>query len=135
MGAAEPTAAGRSAPGFEVPYKSNGQHASAFLPCPSAGVYVASPHLPVVSALRLSGHLLHGLASVATIYLPLLNEGTDCWRPVEADECAPGHFQITSEEPDDEEWPFQMGEVVRCRWRKFSNGEGWEAVAAAPPAV
>ena len=72
---------------------------------------------------------------MATIYLPLLNEGTDCWRPVEAIELGSDLFRIVSQKPEDEEWPYRSGEVVRCRWRQFSEGEGWEAVAAASAAV
>ena len=78
---------------------------------------------------------LYGLVNVATIYLPLLNEGTDCWRPVEAIELGSDLFRIVSQKPEDEEWPYRSGEVVRCRWRQFSEGEGWEAVAAASAAV
>ena len=85
--------------------------------------------------LRLSGHLLHGLVNVATIYLPLLGEGTDCWRPVEATDLGSDLFRIVSERPEDEEWPYLPGEVVRCRWRQFSEGEGWEAIAVASAAV
>ncbi|OZC01679.1 hypothetical protein [Rubricoccus marinus] len=79
--------------------------------------------------------LLHGLVNLETIYLPLLNEGTDCWRPVEATKVGPDHFRIVSERPEDEEWPYRSGEVVRCRWRQFQDDEGWEVVAVVPPAV
>ena len=92
-------------------------------------------HRRALSPGRLSGHLLYGLVNVATIYLPLLNEGTDCWRPVEAIELGSDLFRIVSQKPEDEEWPYRSGEVVRCRWRQFSEGEGWEAVAAASAAV
>lgn len=72
---------------------------------------------------------------MATVYLPLLNEGTDCWCPVEAVGLGSGLFRIVSERPEGEEWPYLPGEVVRCRWRQFSEGEGWEVVAAASAAV
>jgi hypothetical protein len=63
----------------------------------------------------------HGLI---TIYVSLLNEGTDCWRPVKAESLAEGLFRITDSQPEDEQWEFQPGQVVRCRERAFQDGEG-----------
>jgi hypothetical protein len=48
------------------------------------------------------------------ILVRLLGEAVDCWRPVDA--VKNGHlYQIVGPEPDpEEEWEFQVGEVVQC---------------------
>jgi hypothetical protein len=58
-----------------------------------------------------------------TIYVYLLNEGTDCWRPVEAAQIDDDLFSIDTEEAnDDESWQFHTGEIVRCRPKTFADG-------------
>jgi hypothetical protein len=57
------------------------------------------------------------------IYLPLLDEGTDCWRPVQAQKIKDDVYEICSMQPEDENWAFTAGCRVRCRSRKFSSGE------------
>ena len=59
-----------------------------------------------------------------TIYVALLNEGTDCWRPVTAERVSEGLFQIVDSQPEDEQWEFPPGQIVRCRERTFSDGRG-----------
>jgi hypothetical protein len=54
--------------------------------------------------------------------MPLLNEGTDCWRPVNAEEHAGGIFEILGIVPAGEEWQFVSGTRVRCRPKLFSDG-------------
>lgn len=52
------------------------------------------------------------------IYVRLLGEGTDVFRPVESDELAGGVYRIreTSDyDPEDEVWEFTPGTLVRCR--------------------
>ena len=58
------------------------------------------------------------------IYVALLHEGTDVWRPVEALAIGNGLFRIVSKnlEPDDEELQFITGEIVRCQEKIFSEG-------------
>ncbi len=64
-----------------------------------------------------------------TIYVYLLDEGTDVWRPVDADQASPGYFRITSLKDDpDETWQFATGELVRCEMRRLSEGECLVAV-------
>jgi hypothetical protein len=60
-----------------------------------------------------------------TIFVYLLNEGTDVWRPVEAQHLGEDRYRILTEneDPDDEEWQFQGGAVVRCRQQRLSGGE------------
>lgn len=60
-----------------------------------------------------------------TIYVYLLDEGTDVWRPVEAQEVGNCVYKIVSvnTNPEDEEWQFKTGSIVRCRKMKLSQGE------------
>jgi hypothetical protein len=59
-----------------------------------------------------------------TIYVSLLKEGTDCWRPVKAELVAEGLFRIAESQPEDEQWEFQPSQLVRCRERTFQDGNG-----------
>ncbi len=56
------------------------------------------------------------------IYVALLDEGIDVWRPVEAERLGPDVFRVTGAIPDGEVWAFQPGEVVRCQEKKLSDG-------------
>lgn len=71
---------------------------------------------------------------MTTIFVYLLDEGTDAWRPVNAEEVSSGKFRIVSrnEAPDDECWQFNVGEVVRCEAKHLSEGECLVAVAGVP---
>jgi len=60
---------------------------------------------------------------MAIIYMPLLNEGVDVWRPVEATRLSADTYRVEGEIPDDEEWAFAPGVVVRCQRQTFSEGE------------
>lgn len=68
-----------------------------------------------------------------TIYVALLDEGTDVWRPVEAEQIRAECFRIVSANPDpeDEHWEFSPGSVVRCERRKLSGGYCLVATALA----
>jgi hypothetical protein len=67
-----------------------------------------------------------------TIYVYLKNEGTDCWRPVEAEKSGDEYKIITSRDKEDEEWQFDTGTVVKCVQKEFQDGEkGLVAVAKA----
>ena len=63
------------------------------------------------------------IEAVATIYMPLLNEGTPCARPVQAihdhDDC----YRVEGPVPDDEEWEFDPGATVICEWTTFADGQ------------
>jgi hypothetical protein len=56
------------------------------------------------------------------IFMPLLNEGTDCWRPVNAKEHSEGVFEILGIMPAGEEWQFVPGGRVHCRPKLFTVG-------------
>ncbi len=57
-----------------------------------------------------------------TIYVSLLNEGTDCWRPVTAEHVSEDLFRIADSQPEDEEWQFKPGQVVLCQPHTFQDG-------------
>ena len=63
--------------------------------------------------------------AAAIIYIYLKNEGTDVWRPVEAESVSGDVYRIVSinADPEDEHWEFGTGELVRCESRVFSGGK------------
>lgn len=58
-----------------------------------------------------------------TIYIYLLDEGTDSWRPVEAVRIDKNVYRITSPHIEGESWQFQSGDVVRCREKLSSESD------------
>jgi hypothetical protein len=62
---------------------------------------------------------------LTTIYMYLLDEGTEVWRPVGAKHLGGDRYQVISKnpDPDDEKWEFSTGDVVRCKVRPLSGGE------------
>ncbi len=64
------------------------------------------------------------------IYVQLLDEGTDVWRPVEATRLAENVYTILGVIPDDEAWAFPPGSRVRCEPRR-TQGEADRLVAIA----
>jgi hypothetical protein len=62
------------------------------------------------------------------IYVFLCNEGTDVWRPVQAEQLGPETYRLLGQAPDDEEFP--AGSVVTVREKTFSGRKtGLVAVA------
>jgi hypothetical protein len=55
------------------------------------------------------------------IYIPVLNEGGPCWRPVEAEHISGDTYRITEKKPEGERWPVRTGDTVRCESRRFSD--------------
>jgi hypothetical protein len=55
-------------------------------------------------------------------FVYLLDEGTDCWRPVELVQIDTNTFQVVGPMPDDEEWEFPPGALVKVRDKTFSSG-------------
>jgi len=68
-----------------------------------------------------------------TIYVYLLDEGTDVWRPVDAVHVEGSKYRIVgvNVDPDDEQWQFKTDQVVLCESRELSDGACLVAVAAA----
>jgi hypothetical protein len=62
------------------------------------------------------------------IYMPLVGEGTDCWRPVRALSISEDIFEVVDQIPSGESWKFAPFARLRCRNRIFTGGEaGLEA--------
>jgi hypothetical protein len=60
-----------------------------------------------------------------TIYVYLLDEGVDCWRPVTAEHVRDDIYRIVGEAPDDlehEKWQFMPGQLVHCKWQELVEG-------------
>ena len=73
-------------------------------------------------------------AQVTTIFVSLLDEGVDVWRPVSAEHIRDEVYRIVGEPPDpeDEKWEFLLGELVRCRQQTLSGGISLVAYEAVP---
>jgi hypothetical protein len=56
------------------------------------------------------------------VYVRLLDEGVDVWRPVDAVE-EDGAYRLVgpAHAPKDEHWEFEIGERVRCEVRTFAG--------------
>src|SRR6266446_9394539 len=71
----------------------------------------------------------------AVVYVRLLDEGTDVWRPVRATALPDGTFQLAEPDgydPEAELWEFPPRARVKCASRRFADGEeGLVAVAYA----
>ena len=64
------------------------------------------------------------MLNTETIYVALLDEGVDVWRPVQASRRIGETFEIVSknDDPEDEHWQFPSGALVRCEERELSGG-------------
>jgi len=59
------------------------------------------------------------------VYVALLDEGVDVWRPVRAKHLAGDVYQIADQpyDAETERWEFVPGDVVRCGTVNTSEGE------------
>ena len=60
------------------------------------------------------------------VYVKLLDEGTDVWRPVPAERQSDGSFRLRqprSYDPETETWEFPPNTRVKCERRTFSDGK------------
>ena len=64
------------------------------------------------------------LGALSNIYVALLGEGTDVWRPVEAENLGNGLYRILDQpyEPANETWQFAPGDLVQCEVIHLSEG-------------
>lgn len=69
-------------------------------------------------------------SNITTIYVYLLDEGTDVWRPVDAIHMKGDIYQIKPESriPKTETWQFLPGDIVRCEEKLLSKGNSLVAV-------
>jgi hypothetical protein len=64
------------------------------------------------------------LESIETIYVRLLNEAVDVWRPVTAEPLGGERYRIISKntDPEDEKWEFETGDIVHCVEKELMDG-------------
>lgn len=65
------------------------------------------------------------------IYIRLLDEGTDVFRPTEVLDLGEGLFRVlptADYDPEDEKWEFPPGSIVRAEKFQDRDGEHWRAV-------
>lgn len=62
---------------------------------------------------------------IVTVWMPLLDEGLDVWRPVDAEVLPSGWYRIMSvnEQSEEERWAFPTDAVVVCEYRHLSDGD------------
>ena len=67
-----------------------------------------------------------------TVFVRLLDEGTDVWRPVEAQRVTSATFRLAETPvPKDEAWSYAPGEIVVAEARDHGGGPVLVAVARA----
>jgi hypothetical protein len=68
-----------------------------------------------------------------TVYVSLLHEGVDVWRPVEAIRLSENVYRLRGPVSEDENWQFQPDDVVRCEEKRLSDGPAFCAVERIAP--
>jgi hypothetical protein len=61
-------------------------------------------------------------AQTTMVYVSLLDEGVDVWRPVSAEHIRDDVYRISGVVPAEEAWQFKPDEIVRARYQKLSGG-------------
>jgi hypothetical protein len=69
--------------------------------------------------------------SKVVIFMPLLDEGADVWRPVEAEPLGNGRYRVLGMAPEDEAWAFVSGSTVKGAPKAFADGTSGLAVVDA----
>lgn len=55
-----------------------------------------------------------------TIYVELFNEGTICYRPVDAIKLSDGRYKVISIKTDEDEvWAFNTNDIVECEMKEI----------------
>jgi hypothetical protein len=62
------------------------------------------------------------MSEIFTVYVKLLEEGTDVWRPVQALRLLDQRFLLVGKPEDSETWEFPSGATVICEHRELSGG-------------
>jgi hypothetical protein len=71
---------------------------------------------------------------MATVYVRLLDEGVDVWRPVPATDMSNGRYRLIATEnydSADETWEFLPGATVEAEVRQLTDGPNLVAVRLA----
>jgi hypothetical protein len=77
---------------------------------------------------------VHERPEETTVYVKLLGEGTDTWRPVPAEQLGQRRYRMLSThnyDPEDEAWEFLPGTVAICEPRQLSDGVYLVAIRSA----
>ncbi len=71
-------------------------------------------------------------SNIYKVFVKLLDEGTEVWRPVEAFRVSHNVYQLSGNQPEGEEWQFKVGSIVLCEQKKFTGDvvSGLVAVSA-----
>jgi hypothetical protein len=82
------------------------------------------PPCPSLSAERWPATKMAKSKRMETIYVRLLDEAVDVWRPVTAEALGGERYRIISDntDPEDEKWEFQTGDVVHCVEKELMDG-------------
>jgi hypothetical protein len=67
-----------------------------------------------------------------TVYVELLDESVDVWRPVQAELESDHVFRLPHAAPAGETWRFPPGSRVRCELRNLSDGQHLVAAELLP---
>lgn len=62
---------------------------------------------------------------IIDVYIELLDEGTETWRPAKAQNIGNGLYRLLANvnyNPEDEEWAFLPGDIVRIEEIRFTKG-------------
>jgi hypothetical protein len=64
------------------------------------------------------------MSRVVQIYMPLLGEGVDVWRPVQAEHLHGNVYRVLDQpcDRDDESWQFELGDEVMCELIELDGG-------------
>ncbi len=65
----------------------------------------------------------------AVLLMPLLNEGTDVWRPVDVKPLGDGTYRILGPMPEGEQWAYPVGSIVASRPQLFDGVEMSAAIS------
>jgi hypothetical protein len=68
-----------------------------------------------------------------TIYIKLLNEGTEVFRPVDALLIRDNIYEIAQAQIGDEDWEFNSGSKVYCNLKKIEHADCLVAVKEVQP--
>ena len=80
---------------------------------------------------RCASFILLQMNTKKTIYILLLDEGLDVWRPTTGLEIGENIYKVepTDDYDDqDEKWEFKPGSTVRCEYKNLSEGKHLVAV-------
>ncbi len=64
------------------------------------------------------------MTNIAEIYVALLDEGVDVWKPIQAERLSDNMYRIVGQPYDRtiEKWQFEPGDMVVCEMIESSDG-------------